>query len=352
MACVMTLVMTGCSTQLPPCPRIITAMPDDTRSMMVVRVPLRHSQQESECYDEGGLKAVDDLHGLLASNGGDGVAWSLWARDNADWVGVAMRDRITDRGEENLNIKGSGMVAFRLSSTPLPSEEAFPKHAAVVGQVGNVMICYVERSTDYPGSSESPSPGAYFAVVDQQLFIASLDRVDVEECVRRARSTSPQVPSPLRTIAHAIPDEATSYMLRTPYNEEGGRVNLVMFPATPIKPREVSSCFIPDNNLEYRIAVQDADASAIAGIGGSFIKPNETGDSALTHEESSQAGFRVCRIRVDLRKALESRRYEGLYVGMGMAAWCTASLIGLTNADYDAMREREQSREAEEQRAP
>lgn len=342
----------GCSAHLPPCPRIITAMPADTRSMMVVRVPVRHSEQEDEFYDEGGLKAVDELHGLLASNGGDGVAWSLWARDDADWVGVAMRNRIADRGVENLNIAGCGMVAFRLSPSPLPPDEAFPALSTVVGQVRGVNICFVERSPDYNGSVESPSPGAYFAVVDQRLFIASLDRVDVEECVTRSLGTAPHLPRPLRNIARSIPGEATAYMLRTPYKEEHGVVNLVRLPHEPFRPREVSVCFIPGSDLEYRVAVPASDASPLAEYGASFVKSADDRPSAMTSEVFSSPGFQVNRLRVNIERARELRTNDGMVLVMGMGWWYGLSMIGMTEDDYVKMVDRECEREEEHEPTP
>lgn len=315
----------GCASRLPPGADLVALMPESTRAVLVVRCPVTKADGTRDNYDEPALAAHNGFVDLLQSAGAFVASTPLKRNADENWNAVGVSAPLELVQGELPDAKLSGLVFATLSKLPIDGpDDAWANMQANpatrrVSEVNGVPIYHVVDEPDFLEENAKPD-GAYVALIDSKLYIASFEQTRTEEAVRRSFASSKKLPLALREAGAMVPSDADGYLLSSHQEPEGGMRVCVFNTPTQIDATQLALYRQPGIGLAYRFMAvsprRARDYDKIAAI----MKPEQRAGEDL----SSLAKFTradtnhgsALELRFDIERVRAAMAGEAIIVGM------------------------------------
>jgi hypothetical protein len=336
-------LLSGCSPHLPPASDLVAMMPESTRAVLVAQSPKTGPDGELGLFDESAIAAHMGMVELLDRFGAFCATFPLDANGDEDWHAVGITTGLGVAIDGPKRLQNTKLVFVTRSKKPIdgPSGDwASMLASSELERVEGVEGVAVYLAKDRPSDNAPPDRrGAYIALIDHTLVIASLELEPVMEVIRRAHSKHPQIPRALRRIAGTVPEGVGSYLLTTHQTERGGVRFSAVGQEVQLAATALSICRAPSDELAYRYCVisthRQSDLHRLANALRVCDTVQGEADALATLRWGGSADAQWIEDQYDVSKVRASMAGEGILMGLSYAYQQTLMDTGAIDFEDD-----------------
>lgn len=316
----MATMSSGCAKSLPQGARLAAVMPESTRAVLAVRLPKSRSDGTRPIFDEAAIHAHMGMADGFRRVGAFCVTMLIEENGEEDWQVVGLTEPLRPVPGGELDFHSAKVVFARLSVAPIDGAESGwerlmgADETRLVATVEGVPIYHMKDSPDMI-DERVRADGAYVALVDRRLLLASFEQDSLEEAVRRSRRRTHSFPGRLQAVGAQIPKGAESYLLSSHQNVSGGMSLPLSRPPLALRAQAFAICDSPTEEMAFRFIVAPANQSDLEQIEKTLafwtrVSGSEERIATVSIIKNGDARYVEIRFLVDVLRAS--------YAGMGV----------------------------------